>query len=116
MSTALDLDVPPSGTPGSARRPARDVPADLCSARELHERLNAALVALGLDAALSPRWATPARSGFFFAPHNLGQADRLVVALELLGGAVDATGIDVPGRTRADPGPGQLSLLSDAAS
>jgi len=82
--------------------PISEVPADLSSARALHLRLNAALDELGLSEALPPRWITPARSGFFFAPHNLHQAARLVEALERLGGAVTESGIDPHGLQAVD--------------
>ena len=62
---------------------------------------------------MSARWVTPARSGFFFAPHNLHQATRLVLALERLGGSVAEAGVEPSGRRCAAPGPGQLSLSFD---
>jgi hypothetical protein len=93
MSTTIDLAVPSDdlAVPSDS---TRTVPADLSSARDLHERLNSALDDLGLSEVLPPRWATPARSGFFFAPHNLSQAARLVDALERIGGALSEAGID----------------------
>jgi hypothetical protein len=94
MSTTIEFAVPSD--------PAHAVPADLSSARSLHQRLNTALDDLGLSEALPPRWATPARSGFFFAPHNLSQAARLVDALERIGGALSEAGIDVHGHSPAD--------------
>ena len=87
MSTSVEFAVP--------TEPARAVPPDLSSARALHRRLNAALEGLGLSGALPPRWATPARSGFFFAPHNLNQAANLVEALERIDRALSEAGIDV---------------------
>jgi hypothetical protein len=127
MSTALDHAVPadtaPVGCPvqspedlaanGSRVDPptaGSRVPEDLASARDLHGRLNAALEALGLSDALTPRWSTPARSGFFFAPHNLHQATRLVTALEDLHEAVGRTGVDPPVRRGGGVDPDQLSL------
>jgi hypothetical protein len=95
MSTTLDTAVPAT--------PDRVVPPDLDLARSLHGRLNRVLAELGLDEALTPRWAVPARSGFFFAPHNLHQAARLVDALERLGHALDGTATQVPVPV-ADPG------------
>ncbi len=95
MSTAVEFAVP--GDPGTPSDPTHLVPADLSSARALHRRLNSALDELGLSEALPPRWATPARSGFFFAPHNLNQAARLVDALERLGNVLSDAGIDADG-------------------
>jgi hypothetical protein len=116
MSTTLDRAVPVSAGTQSAPspEPGRPVPSDLQASRALHGRLNAALAELGLSGALSSRWATPARSGFFFAPHNLHQAARLVLALEHLGESVLEPGVDPAGRRTVDPGPGQLSLPFDA--
>jgi hypothetical protein len=94
MSTTVEFAVP--------SEPTRAVPADLSSARSLHQRLNAALEDLGLSGALPPRWATPARSGFFFAPHNLSQAAHLVEALERIDRALSEAGIDV--RSAAEAG------------
>lgn len=110
MSTTVELAVPAApAVPAEAFRPEPDrpepdrtVPADLSSARSLHRRLNSALDELGLSEALPPRWATPARSGFFFAPHNLNQAARLVDALERIGTALSEAGIDVDDLLRAD--------------
>ena len=115
MSTTLDRAVP-GGTraePVSSPGPGRPVPPDLQASRALHGRLNAALAELGLSGALSSRWATPARSGLFFAPNNLHQATRLVLALEHLGETVREPGVAPDGRRAAHPGPGQLSLPFD---
>ena len=112
MSTTLDRAVP--GTtrvhPAPSPEPGRRVPPELQASRALHDRLNASLAELGLSGALSPRWATPARSGFFFAPHNLHQATRLVLALEHLGEALRESGGEPARRDTPGPGPGQLSL------
>ncbi len=116
VSTALEPAVPRAASserapdPGPPPAGVRHVPRDLCDARALHGRLNAALAELGLAGALAPRWATPARSGLFFAPHNLHQAYRLVLALERLIGFVAEAGVDLPDGGGSDPGPGQLSL------
>ena len=98
MSTTVEFAVP--------TEPARAVPPDLSSARALHRRLNAALEDLGLSGALPPRWATPARSGFFFAPHNLSQASHLVEALERIERALSEAGIDVRSTAVTDPSDG----------
>jgi hypothetical protein len=117
MSTTLDRAVPgdarPRSQPAPAAAPVRHVPPDLEAARDLHTRLNAALAGLGLSGALSTRWVTPARSGFFYAPHNLHQATRLVLELEHLGESVAGDGVGSAGRRCAAPGPGQLSLPFD---
>ena len=104
MSTTLDRPVSP---PAESR-----IPAELAQARDLHRRLNEALEELGLGGALGPRWATPARSGFFFAPHNLHQAQRLVLGLERIGALLDEAGVEVAG---SDPAAadGQLVLPFD---
>jgi hypothetical protein len=103
MTKTLDAAVPTFQT--------RAIPADLVRARSLHDRLNRALADLGLGDALTPRWATPARSGFFFAPHNLHQATRLVHALEHLGHSVDGAGDPGVGpRPGVDSGSDQLVL------
>jgi hypothetical protein len=98
MSTTVEFAVP--------TEPITAVPADLSSARSLHQRLNAALDDLGLSGVLPPRWATPARSGFFFAPHNLTQAARLVDALEHIERTLSEAGIDVRSTAPADPADG----------
>ena len=112
MSATLDRPVPvdPDVPVDPARTPlARTVPPDLAESRALHHRLNDALADLGLDDVLTTRWATPARSGFFFAPHNLQQAHRLVIGLERLGSLVD--GLEGEARQEGSrPGPGQLAF------
>ena len=102
MSTTLDRPVPTSVT--------SPVPVELARARVLHRRLNDILGDLGLSDALGERWATPARSGFFFAPHNLHQAQRLVLGLERLGALLDDAGIEVPGHATDGVADGQLAF------
>jgi len=111
MSTTVEFAVPTELPTEPVRavpptEPVRAVPADLSSARSLHQRLNAALEDLGLSGALPTRWATPARSGFFFAPHDLSQAANLVEALEHLDITLSEAGIDIRSAAPVDPSDG----------